>query len=104
MAVDVVTEIDIGCPRSEVAAFAADPANAPLWHDNIKRAEWNGPPCLAVGGRIRFQAQFLGRRLTYTYVIREATAGSRLVMATSDGPFAMETTTNGAMWELGERG
>ena len=51
-----------------------------------------GPPILGVSGRVRFTAQFLGRRLTYTYVIEEFIAGSRLVMATADGPFAMETT------------
>ena len=92
MSVDVVTEIEIRRPRGEVAAFAADPANAPVWYENIKSAEWDGPPNLAIGGRIRFTAQFLGRRLTYTYVIREFVAGTRLVMGTADGPFAMETT------------
>ena len=92
MSVDVVTEIQIRRPRSEVAAFAADPSNAPLWYVNIRSAEWDGPETLAVGGRIRFTAQFLGRVLAYTYVIRDFVADSRLVMATTDGPFAMETT------------
>jgi Polyketide cyclase / dehydrase and lipid transport len=92
MSVDVVTEIDIQRARSEVAAFAADPANAPLWYENIKSADWEGPQGVAVGGRIRFTAHFLGRKLAYTYVIGEFVAGSRLVMATADGPFAMETT------------
>lgn len=92
MAVDVVTELEIARPRDEVAAFAADPANAPLWYDNIKSAEWDGPRNLAVGGQVRFTAQFLGRKLGYTYVIREFVASTRLIMATSDGPFAMETT------------
>ena len=92
MSVDVVTEVEIRRPRHEVAAFAADPANAPVWYENIKSAEWDGPVNLAVGGRVRFTAHFLGRRLTYTYVIREFVPDSRLVMATADGPFAMETT------------
>jgi uncharacterized protein YndB with AHSA1/START domain len=99
MPVDVVTEIQIRRPRREVAAFAADPLNAPRWYVNIRSAEWEGPQDLAVGGRIRFAAQFLGRTLAYTYVIREFVADSRLVMATADGPFAMETTyewTDGA--------
>lgn len=92
MPVDVLTEIEIQRPRSEVAAFAADPANAPRWYRNIKRVEWDGPTEVAVGGRARFTAQFLGRTLTYTYVIREFEPGSRLVMGTVEGPFPMETT------------
>jgi hypothetical protein len=92
MSVDVVTEIHIRRPRREVAEFASDPANAPLWYVNIRSAEWDGPQTLAVGGRIRFMAKFLGRTLAYTYVIREFVADTRLVMATADGPFAMETT------------
>jgi len=34
----------------------------------------------------------MGRRLAYTYEIKELVPGERLVMATSEGPFPMETT------------
>ena len=37
-------------------------------------------------------AQFLGRRLAYTYEIVHFTPGERLVMRTAEGPFPMETT------------
>lgn len=92
MTVDVRTEIDIKRPRAEVAGFAADPLNAPRWYVNIKEADWVGAAELAVGNQVAFTANFLGRKLAYTYVIREYGAGTRLVMATYDGPFAMETT------------
>lgn len=87
-----MTEIDITRPRDEVSAFAADPSNAMAWYKNIKAVEWDTPPPVVVGSRIRFRAQFLGRTLNYTYDVRELEPGRRFVMATAQGPFPMETT------------
>jgi ligand-binding SRPBCC domain-containing protein len=92
MAVDVVTEIEIARPRDEVAAFSADPSNAMAWYKNIKAVEWETPPPVAVGSKLRFRAQFLGRALEYTHEVREIDPGRRFVMATTQGPFPMETT------------
>jgi uncharacterized membrane protein len=92
MAVDVATTIEIRRPRDEVSAFAADPSNATAWYKNIKAVEWDTPPPIAVGSRVRFSAQFLGRTLDYTYEVRELEPGRRFVMATAQGPFPMETT------------
>jgi uncharacterized membrane protein len=92
VAVDVVTETVIERPRDEVASYAANPDNAPAWYVNITSVEWQSPPAVAVGSRMAFVAQFLGRRLAYTYEIVEFSPGQRLVMRTAAGPFPMETS------------
>jgi len=103
MPVDVTTWTDIARPRAEVAAFAADPGNAPRWYENIESVRWETEPPVAVGSRMAFVARFLGRRLAYTYQVRELVAGERLVMSTAEGPVPMETTYTWADTDGGTR-
>src|ERR687892_343947 len=90
--VDVSTQIEIGRPRADVAAYASDPDNATAWYVKIKSVEWKTPKPLQVGSKMTFVAQFLGRTLEYTYEVKEMVPGERFVMATAQGPFPMETT------------
>ena len=92
MTVDIRTETVIHRPRPEVAAYLSDPSNATEWYRNIRSIEWETPPPVAEGSRMKFHARFLGRDLVYTYEIRELVPGERLVMGTAQGPFPMETT------------
>lgn len=111
MPVDVVTELVIHCPLADVASFAAEPDNAPVWYENIKAVEWKSQPPVAVGSRVAFVAHFLGRRLAYTYEVVEFVPNEKLVMRTAQGPFPMETTytwqavdENGTRMTLRNRG
>jgi len=92
MAVDVLTETVINRPPAQVADYAGDPSNAPEWYVNIKSVEWKTEPPMRVGSKLAFVAQFLGRRLGYTYEVVDLVPGRRLVMKTAQGPFPMETT------------
>jgi uncharacterized protein YndB with AHSA1/START domain len=92
MAVDVESSIEIGVPRRDVAAFASDPENAPRWYVNITSVTWETSPPARVGSRIAFVAHFLGRRIAYTYEVRELVPDERFVMSTAEGPFPMRTT------------
>ncbi len=92
MGVDVEVEATIRQPPAAVAAFAGDPTNAIKWYANITSVNWQTSPPVAVGSRMDFVAQLLGRRLAYTYEVVELVPERRLVMRTADGPFPMETT------------
>jgi uncharacterized membrane protein len=89
--VDVLTEIIINCPISQVSEYASNPDHAPEWYVNIHSAEWRTPKPLTIGSKIAFKAKFLGRELAYVYEIIEWTPGKKLVMKTAQGPFPMET-------------
>jgi len=95
--VDVVTGVEIARPREEVAAYTADPDNAPAWYQNISAVRWVTEPPLQVGSEVEFTANFLGRKLVYTYQVSAWTPGERFVMRT-ERPFPMETTYE---WEDG---
>jgi hypothetical protein len=90
--VDVTTATEIARPRQVVAAYAADPDHVRDWYANIDRVTWETDKPLTIGTRLAFVARFLGRTLSYTYEVIDFVPGERLVMATSEGPFPMETT------------
>jgi hypothetical protein len=103
--VDVITEILINCPITEVAEFASDPDNATKWYRNIKSVERlsggtsvktgeadKTPKSLQTGSLIAFKAKFLGKALAYVYEVVENIPNKKFVMRTANGPFPMETT------------
>ena len=103
MTVDVSVDRYLDRPPAEVAAYAGDPTNAPQWYANIRSVDWRTDPPVAVGSRMDFVAQFLGRRLAYTYEVTDLVPGVRLEMRTAQGPFPMCTTYSWAPEGSGTR-
>jgi uncharacterized membrane protein len=90
--VDVTTAIEIARPREVVAAYAADPDHVGDWYANIDRVTWETEKPMTIGTRLAFVARFLGRTLSYTYEVIAFVPAERLVIATAEGSFPMETT------------
>jgi hypothetical protein len=93
--VRVTNAIVIDRPRSEVVAFATDPARAREWYSDVRDVRWNRQP-VAVGSRLAFIAAFLGRESDYIYEVTELVPGERFVMSRAEGPFPMQTVYS---WE-----
>jgi hypothetical protein len=90
----------LALPLVCLSLFGADP-----------RSSFGEPGISPDGSEIAFVAEFLGRRLAYTYRVSAFEPGRRLVMATAKGPFPMETTyewesvaNNGTRMRLRNRG
>jgi len=95
MQVRVRSVIEIDRPRSEVAAFAIDPARAREWFGDVRDVRWNRQP-VGVGSRLAFVAAFLGRESDYIYEVTELVPGERFAMSRAEGPFPMQTVYS---WE-----
>ena len=94
--VEVKADTIISSPISNVAEYTTDPDNAPEWYRNIDRSVWKSAKPLQVGSHIGFSANFLGKKMSYTYEIKEFIPEKKLVMEAIDSPLAMQTTY---LWE-----
>lgn len=93
--VNVQTEIHIRAPRTDVAAYASSPDNAPAWYRNISTARWLSEPPLHAGSLLAFSARFLGRTLDYSYEIVELVPGNGSSCAPPKVRFPCKPRTRG---------
>jgi len=91
MSVDVQVAQTIDRAVNIVADYAANPSNVPNWYRRIRTVDWITDPPVSIGSRVAFEAQFMGKRLVYTYEVTEYVPGSALTMSTTEGPFPMTT-------------
>lgn len=89
--IHVEEQIRIERPREEVAAWAADPDNAPRWRKDVDKVEWKSQPPLRTGARLALTMPSLGLPLAYRYTVEEHVPGERTVLRTEEGPFPIET-------------
>ncbi len=89
MSIDVTAEIKIGRARGEVAIYATDASNDPLWIGGVVESGVLSDGPLRQGTRVARAAKFLGRRIQYVNEVTEYDPGVRLVMKSVAGPFPM---------------
>ena len=92
MALDVDAEVVIDRTREEVASYAMDPANDPVWIGGIKSARMITDPPLGIGTRVERVASFLGKRIEYVLEVVEYEPAERIAMRSVKGPFPMHVT------------
>ena len=89
MPIDVVVETEIDRPPKDVAGFATDPANDPVWIGGIVEAALLTEPPIGDGAKVRRLAKFLGKRIEYVTEVTGFDPGRSLAMHSISGPFPM---------------
>ena len=92
MAIDVKAQLLINKPKDEVAAYATNPHNDPLWVSGIVESKMLTEPPLAQGSQVERVASFLGKRIQYILEVVDWEPGSRMGMHSIKGPFPMDVT------------
>lgn len=92
MAIDVMAQLLINRPKDEMAEYATNPNNDPIWVSGIVEAKMLTEPPLALGSHVERVASFLGNRIQYILEVVDWEPGSRMGMHSIKGPFPMDVT------------
>jgi hypothetical protein len=90
--VEVVTEIEIHRPATEVFDFVADVANNPQWQRGMHEAYFTSGPPLRVGSTYAQVTTFLGQRIESRFVVVEYEPGRLVKGSTTVSPFPITFT------------
>ena len=89
MSIDVKAEIVINRSREDVASFAMNSDNDPIWIGGIVESKMLTDSPLGKGTNVSRVAKFLGKRIEYINEIIEYDPAGLLVMRSIKGPFPM---------------
>ena len=88
MAIDITAEVTIDRKRDDVAWFAMEPENDPVWIGGVIEAKMVTEPPFGTGTKVARVAKFMGRRMEYTPEVIAYEPGKLLEIST-DVPFEM---------------
>ena len=86
---NVQVETVIHRSRSDVAGFAMDAGNDPVWIGGITQSRTLTEQPMGKGTQVERVAKFLGRRIEYVNEVVEYNPESELLMRSIKGPFPM---------------
>ena len=90
MAIDVKVETVIKRAKDEVASFAMNSDNDPVWIGGITQARALTDPPMGEGTRVERVSSFLGKRIVYVNEVTEYDPKGLLVMHSVSVPFPMK--------------
>ena len=106
MTIDVIENININRVRKDVAKYAMNPDNDPIWIGGISEAKLVTKPPIGKGAVVERVAHFLGKRIDYTLEVTEYEPDKLMVMQSIKSPFPMtvtyqfEDTNDGSMAQI----
>ena len=101
MSVDVKAEVVINRSRDEVARFAMNPDNDPVWIGGIREARMLTEPPLAQGTQVERVATFLGKRIEYVLQVAEYEPKALLAMRSVKALSKLRIVVQGVSAALG---
>ncbi|MDN5201040.1 hypothetical protein QQ008_06700 [Fulvivirgaceae bacterium BMA10] len=88
----VIEEIEINKNCHEVAHYAMEPNNDPIWISGISKVELLTERPIGIGTQVQRIAHFLGKQIDYILEVIEFRENELMVMKSIKSPFPMKVT------------